>query len=261
MVSERDRILELVNYIESLGVEVNIGKNKARGNKGIFLSKSGQYRIDISKQTDNTLPTLLHEFAHYIHLKNDSSLKSLDFIFPLISEEEEEELIKVTVDSIPSDYANSLYDMKQHYEQLNKINLSKIKAVYPDFKMSKPHKGIEKSFSSLVRNLLNYDKIKFLGRVYSIKDFGDLTDVQKAYIDLRSNKRKITKINSGINRLNRYYNRPSELWARFFEVYITKPNVAFKLAPKLSDKFRNLLSEDIYPELSRVSDIINSNSI
>ena len=36
MVSERNRIIRLKEYFESLGIEVNIGKNKARGNKGFF---------------------------------------------------------------------------------------------------------------------------------------------------------------------------------------------------------------------------------
>ena len=39
MADKRDRILELTKYIESLGVQVNLGKNKARGNKGIFLGR------------------------------------------------------------------------------------------------------------------------------------------------------------------------------------------------------------------------------
>ena len=40
MASERNRILDVLNYVESCGIEVNIGKNKARGNKGFFENTS-----------------------------------------------------------------------------------------------------------------------------------------------------------------------------------------------------------------------------
>ena len=97
MDDKRNIIIALKNYIESLGVVVNIGKTKARGNKGFFLNRGvGSYRIDISKNIDDdaTLSTLLHEYAHYIHYKYDSSLKSLDFIFDDFSGDIKEELIK-----------------------------------------------------------------------------------------------------------------------------------------------------------------------
>ena len=56
MDSKRNRTLELISYIESQGVVVNIAKNKARGNKGFFLSKCGDYRIDIAKNLELIFP-------------------------------------------------------------------------------------------------------------------------------------------------------------------------------------------------------------
>ena len=57
---------ELINYIKSLGLQVHTG-TKARGHQGFFLKN----RIDISKNIpeNKIIPTLLHEFAHYIHSK------------------------------------------------------------------------------------------------------------------------------------------------------------------------------------------------
>ena len=69
MVSTRDRVLNLVDYIESVGVTVNIGKTKARGNKGFFKVTGESYRIDISSKigSEAVLGVVVHEFAHYIH--------------------------------------------------------------------------------------------------------------------------------------------------------------------------------------------------
>ena len=82
MVSKRDRILNFINYIESLGIEVNFNKNKARGNKGFFKAIGVKYRIDISKglTEDEQLSVLLHEFAHYIHYSYDKNLQNLEIV-------------------------------------------------------------------------------------------------------------------------------------------------------------------------------------
>ena len=56
----------LIKYFKSIGLTVHTG-TKARGHQGFFLNN----RIDISKNiSENRLvPTLLHEFTHYIHSK------------------------------------------------------------------------------------------------------------------------------------------------------------------------------------------------
>lgn len=57
---------QLIKYFKSLGIEVYTN-TKARGHQGFFLKN----RIDISKNTkeERIIPTLLHEFAHFIHNK------------------------------------------------------------------------------------------------------------------------------------------------------------------------------------------------
>ena len=170
MASERNRVTRLAEYITSLGVIVNIGKNKARGNKGIFCKKRDGYRIDISENidADSTLSTLLHEFAHYIHYCNDSTLSSLDFVFKDLSELEQEEIIKITVQNVPKEFASSLYKCKQHYMLENKKLVNYIKAVYPNFKVSEPFKPIERLLKYPVKYLLKYDKIQVLTQIYAV---------------------------------------------------------------------------------------------
>ena len=83
MASERNRILNLIEYIQSYGITVNIGKNKAQVNKGFFkVTNKEKYRIDIAKGLDeiSILSCLVHEFSHFIHYKYDNTLKNLDFI-------------------------------------------------------------------------------------------------------------------------------------------------------------------------------------
>ena len=118
MASERDRILRLTKYLETLGIQVNIGKNKAFGNKGIFRAVKNVYRIDIAKgQTNDVIiKTLTHEFAHFVHYQYDKSLSNLDFIFPN-NDEILEELISITVQSIPKSTIQPLFDKKKLLNQ------------------------------------------------------------------------------------------------------------------------------------------------
>ena len=55
---------ELIKYFRSIGLEVYT-TTKARGHQGFYMKR----RIDISKNIpqDRVIPTLLHEFAHYVH--------------------------------------------------------------------------------------------------------------------------------------------------------------------------------------------------
>lgn len=118
MACERNRILEIVQYFESLGIEVNIGKNKARGNRGFFKVKNECFRIDIAKNQSEevVLRTLVHEFAHFVHYNYDKKLKSLNFIIDDNDIELQEELIKLTVDSIPKASIKPLFDYKEELE-------------------------------------------------------------------------------------------------------------------------------------------------
>ncbi len=238
MVSERNRILRLKEYFESLGIEINIGKNKARGNKGFFRgTKNGNYRIDISKNIDEKeiLSVLLHEFAHFVHFKYDKTLSSLDFAFCKMTDTMNEELVNVTVKKIPKNEAKALFDKKEKLASEIKEMAKQIKRTNSDFKLSVPYKKFERHFNLPVKYLLKYDRINFNNTIYSVenldKDFYELSDEEILYVKIKSKQRIIGRINGKISKLNRYYNNPTELFARFVELFYLDKNSAELVAP------------------------------
>ena len=88
---------ELIKYFKSLGLTVHT-TTKARGHQGFFLKN----RIDISKNISENriVPTLLHEFAHYIHSKLEPDMNktggSLGVLFQSNNPLYKEELVKIT---------------------------------------------------------------------------------------------------------------------------------------------------------------------
>ena len=235
MVGERNRILELKEYLSSLGIKLNIGKTKARGNKGVFMHSLDNFRIDISKdlKEDSVLSVMLHEFAHYIHYNYDKSLKKLDFIFENYTEDLQEELINITVQDVPKDFAAALYNRKNLVSNdLQKI-VKEIKLYIPDFKISENNKNIESHLNLPIKYLLRYDKVNYYGKIYSIDKLSDygLNCVEQLYLDIKSKQRILKRLNSRINRLNKYYNNPTELFARFVEYYYMKHEYIQKVAP------------------------------
>lgn len=244
MACKRNRITELVQYLESLGIEVNIGKNKARGNKGLFKVCSEKFRIDIAKgQSDETiLKTLIHEFAHFIHYNYDKTLQSLDFII-VDSEDLTEELIRLTVDSIPKDSISPIFNQKESIKNEIKSISKNISNIYPDFKISEPFKPIEQRIKKTnLRYLLKYDKVKLIEgfsiKFYSINDLDAPLEI-KNYLKLKSLQRALKRVNSKITRLNKYYNSPTELFARALEIYITNRESFIEKAPVLVQYFDN----------------------
>ncbi len=257
MVSQRNRILELENYLRSAGIDVNIGRNKARGHKGLFIRRADGFRIDISKNLDDdgVLSVLLHEFAHFLHYSFDSTLKSLDFIFDNFNDDLREELIRVTVLDVPKDFAQSLYNMKNALScDIKKLSES-IKQELPQFKLSENNKVIERGLSGTLKYLLKYDRVKIYNQLYSVENLDDyfsLSEVQKNYIMLKSKQRSLKRVNSRINKLNKYYNNPSELFARFVGMYYTNPEKVKNLAPKAYDK----ISKSKIPQLQVINKIV-----
>lgn len=227
MVSKRNRIIELQEYLKTLGINVNIGKNKARGNKGVFISGNKGFRIDISKNLpeDKILPVIVHEFAHYIHYNHDKTLESLEFVFGEMNDTMQDELIKITVKDVPKDVAASLYSQKNELKTEIKTLAEKFKLKYPNFKLSK-----------------TYNPIVF---------FPNHSD----YLILRFKQKTLTKINTRINKLNKYYNRPTELFARFCEVYFLNRKEAEKLAPTVCEKFTKSINAKNIKEFNTLCEI------
>lgn len=256
MVNQRNRSVNIIQYLQTLGIEVNIGKNKARGHKGIFMTSDGKYRIDISKDLpdENRLGVIIHEFSHYIHFKKDKSLNSLKFIFEEFNEELENELINITVQNIPKEFASSMFERKDITKRKIKELSSIIKEQYPDFKLSEPYKKIEKELKNPVKYLLKYDRVRVFTKIFSVNEleseFPNLTTVQAAYIRLKSKQRLLQRINSKISKINKYYNKPAELFARFVEMFFTNPVLTQRLAPKAFLNLRNAIDNNKIPELT-----------
>ena len=126
MADKRNRIIDLCEYLESLGIQINIAKNKARGHLGFFKAQGQTYRIDVKKglEDDAVLKTLAHEFAHFIHFQVDKKLLSLDSILGDVSDELLENILDITVRAIPKDldiyFSKSLIDLK--FEDIFRIS-------------------------------------------------------------------------------------------------------------------------------------------
>ena len=77
---------ELIRYFKSLGLEIHT-TTKARGHQGFYMKK----RIDISKNIpqERIIPTLLHEFAHYIHAQIEPYMERTGGTLGILFDEKE----------------------------------------------------------------------------------------------------------------------------------------------------------------------------
>ncbi len=254
---------ELIKYFKSLGLDVHTS-TKARGHHGFFLKN----RIDISKNIPEyrKVPTLIHEFAHYIHSKLEPDMiktgGTLKLLFKTDNPVIEKELLEVThfVDE------NSLCKKLEYHKKLIKEEIRRqekiIKTNYPKFMRSKRFKEFERYIkNSDAKYLLKYDRIKLIkgfwnkqSKIYSIdtleQDFTDMPEAFAAYIRLRSYQKKQSRVSARINKNKKYYSKPTELFARFIEgLYLDKEYIE-ELAPNASKTFYNLLDQGYYKELS-----------
>lgn len=264
MVSTRDKTVkkELVNYITSLGVKVNT-VTKARGNKGFF--KDG--RIDISRTLDDSsaIKTLVHEFAHYVNFRLDKKIKNLEILFCSDDSKLKEELLAVTNFVDENSMCHSLHSEKEKLKSHIKKLAESIKDKYPEFSISEEFKAFKRYARwSNVSYLEKYDRVKlhswFTHRIYSVasvrKDFPDIPDEFVSYLKLRSKQRKRAKISRRINKLNKYYSEPCELFARFIEGLYLDSDMVRELAPTAYNAFVELYNKDYYHGLKNVFTIL-----
>lgn len=258
---------ELINYIESLGIKVNTS-TKARGHQGFFLKN----RIDISKNTpeNRIVPTLLHEFAHYIHYKIEPNMQktggTLDVIFQSKNPIYKEELIKVTNFVDENSLCVRLFEHKDRIKERIKEQEKIIKKYYPNFQRSKDFKDFDKFIKkSKAKYLLKYDRVKVIEggffkkniKIYSIdnieKDFPEMSVPFVSYIRLKSLQRKQSRNSARINRYKKYYEKPTELFARLVEgLYIDREWVC-AIAPNVTRQFFDLLNDGYYMELGKIT--------
>jgi len=256
---------DLIVYFKSLGLTVNT-TTKARGNLGFFMKN----RIDISKNVPpaRMVPTLLHEFAHFVHYGLEPDINKTGGTFLKLFNEEnplfEAELIKVTNFVDENSLCVRLYEHKDLIKNKIKEYEKIIKSDYPKFMRSKRFKEFDKYIKkSNAGYLLKYDRVKLLTGFWRKRctiistdtietDFPDIPKAFAAYIRLHSCQKKQKRISARINRLQKYYKRPAELFARLVEgLYIDKEWVC-ALAPYSSEKFYKLLYSGYYKYLDKV---------
>ena len=75
-------------------------------------------------------------------------------------------------------------------------------------------------------------------------------------MNLKSKQRKRARITSRISKLNKYYSKPTELFARFIEGLYLDTNVVKELAPQSYARFVKLYSNGYYENLEHVFDIV-----
>lgn len=256
---------ELIKYFKELGITVNT-RTKARGHQGFFLRN----RIDISRNVpeNKITQTLLHEFAHYVHYKLDPEIHitggTLENIFGERSLTLEKELLKVTNFVDENSLCIKLYEHKDRIKE-KIIEYEKIiKKEYPKFMRSKQFKEFDKYIKkSDARYLLKYDRVRIITgfwrkrtkllTVTNIeKDFPQMPISFAAYIRLKSAQKKQARISARINKLTKYYMRPTELFARFIEgLYLDKEWVK-ALAPNAVRLFYEQLKKGHYKELEPI---------
>ena len=264
---------ELIKYFKSLGLTVHT-TTKARGHQGFFLKN----RIDISKNISENriVPTLLHEFAHYIHSKLEPDMNktggSLGVLFQSNNPLYKEELVKITNFVDNNSLCIRLLEHKDRVKQKIKEYEIEVKKYYPKFMRSKKFKEFDRYIRrSNARYLLKYDRVKLIEggffkkttKLYSIdnieKDFTDMPPAFAAYIRLHSYQKKQARISARINKYKKYYEKPCELFARFVEgIYLDREWVE-AIAPNVSRQFFDLLKNGYYMELGYVIKSLNEN--
>ena len=178
-----------------------------------------------------------------------------------------DELIKVTNFVDQNSLCVRLYEHKDRVKSKIKEYENIIKMYYPKFLRSKKFKEFDKYIKkSNARYLLKYDRVKLIQggffrktiKLYTIdnleKDFTDMPKAFAAYIRLKSFQKKQSRISARINKYKKYYERPTELFARLIEGLYLDKEWTEAIAPNVTEKFYELLKNGYYYELSVVLD-------
>lgn len=255
---------EFISFLRNEGIEVKTN-TKARGNLGICFKN----RIDISKKAkpERRLAILAHEYAHKIHYEIEKeALKQGGSLEKVFNTDEVEvikrELVRVThfVDenSLFLEYHSRKDKIKEEIKYYDDL----VKQEYPDFKRSCEFIPIKKYFRKNNLNakyLLRHDHVKLISPIFrkeeliSIntvdEDFPQIPEAFRNYLKLLSFQRKQRKLSARKNKLNKYYLRPTELFARFIEGFFIDKEKIKLIAPVTYKRFEVLLYKDYYGNL------------
>lgn len=259
----------VIDFMRALNIEVKTN-TKARGNNGLYQKN----RIDVARglTEEQAIDVLVHEFAHHIHykidkdfLKNGGSLENIFNTSNIV--EIKEELINVTNLIDKNSRLNIFLKAKEEASNQIKGMQSAIRRDYPNFLRSKKFPEFEKYIKgSEARYLVKYDAIRLMQgfffkkeRILTVKnietDFPDMPKAFQLYIRLCSMQRKQSKITRRIGKLNKYYEKPTELFARYVQGYFSTPETISTVAPHTTKRFNELLSSGYYKELKDLFDI------
>ena len=259
----------VIDFLRALNIEVKTN-TKARGNNGLYQKN----RIDVARglTEEQAIDVLVHEFAHHIHykidkdfLKNGGSLENIFNTSNIV--EIKEELINVTNLIDKNSRLNIFLKAKEEAANQIKGMQSAIRRDYPNFMRSKKFPEFEKYIKgSDAKYLVKYDAIRIMQgfffkkeRILTVKnietDFPDMPKAFQLYIRLCSTQRKQAKITRRIGKLNKYYEKPTELFARYVQSYFTTPETISTVAPNTTKRFNELLSCGYYKELKDLFDI------
>ena len=265
---ERDKeFLEMIRFVSQMGISVKTN-TRARGHQGFFMNG----RIDISSTLDvqRKKEVLVHEFAHFVHtlvepdvMRTHGTLQRL-FLTENI-ETIEKELFEITYCGGKIPALEKIDALKNKVSENIKGLDRKIKGKYPDFKRSSAFSPIERVIKKTdAKYLLKYDRVKIKGawgmqeRVFSVhdveKNFPSFDSVISDYILLKSQQRYLRRLSSRAARLNKYFKRPSELFARFVEGLYANPENVKIIAPYTYARYFELLGARHYPYLKEFSD-------
>lgn len=272
MVYDRTKPLtkrNVVDFLKSLDIEVKTN-TKARGNQGLYQRN----RIDIAQglTEERAVEVLVHEFAHHIHYKIDKDFLNnggkLENLFCTSDVEPIKlELKKVTEYFEQNSRLQIFIRAKKETAETIKGMQNAIKREYPDFLRSKKFAEFEKYIkNSEAKYLVKYDAVRLMHgfffkkeRIITVKnmekDFPDMPKSFQLYIRLCSLLRKQTRISRRINKLNKYYEKPTELFARFVQTYFSNKSEVEKIAPHTVSRFNELLNEGYYRELKDLFEI------
>ena len=259
----------VIDFMRALNIEVKTN-TKARGNNGLYQKN----RIDVARglTEEQAIDVLVHEFAHHIHYKIDKDfLKnggSLENIFNTSNIVEIKEELKNVTNLIDKNSRLNIF-LKAKEEASNQIKgmQSAIRRDYPNFLRSKKFPEFEKYIKgSEAKYLVKYDAIRIMQgfffkkeRILTVKnietDFPDMPKAFQLYIRLCSMQRKQAKITRRIGKLNKYYEKPTELFARYVQGYFSTPETISTVAPTTTKRFNELLSSGYYKELKDLFDI------
>jgi hypothetical protein len=261
---------KVIEFLIKQGITVKTN-TKARGNLGVCFKN----RIDVSRKADKDrrLGILIHEYAHKIHyeIEKDALKKggSLETLFKVENSKILlDELISVTNFIDENSEFKKFYERKIEVQQQLKTLEGIIRKDYPDFKRSfafKPANDYFRKTKSPAKYLLKYDRVKIVQpitrkeNIYSVdsldRDFPEIPSALKVYIRFKSLEREYKRLYRRKNKAEKYYKKPTELFARFVEGIFLNAEEVKGLAPFCYCRFKELLLCGYYGKLRELFEL------